>query len=275
MSSNTSKGLVKPDPIADFQDAAVLNANFDRLDTYGMGAFVCTSTTRPTGANLWAGLIIFETDTQFLRAYTSNSTWGSALNTPTYTDATRPANPIIGDRITDGNVIRMWNGSAWVCASPTWAMLSAAASGSWSLTSGTWFGLQSIGTLTSNDNYNFTHSNVTPSGSNITDTILIAEAGRYLLSATSGPGLSGGPLSLKVNACNSGGTGIIDGIAYDDKPNTSGQANTLNAVARMPVYLDANTHVYAQVLQQTGATQSWSYTSIGPGATYFTVERAQ
>ena len=66
MSSNTSKGLVKPDPIADFQDAAVLNANFDRLDTYGMGPYVCTSTTRPTGSNLWDGMIIFETDTKLL-----------------------------------------------------------------------------------------------------------------------------------------------------------------------------------------------------------------
>lgn len=72
-SATTSKGLVKPGD-ADYQDAAVLGANYDRLNDFGMGPFVCTSTTRPVGANLWDGMLIWETDTKRLMEYNAVST---------------------------------------------------------------------------------------------------------------------------------------------------------------------------------------------------------
>lgn len=50
-------GTGEPVDVADH-----LNGNWDKVDA-AVGAFVCTSGTRPTGADRWAGRIIFETDT--------------------------------------------------------------------------------------------------------------------------------------------------------------------------------------------------------------------
>lgn len=58
--------LTKPDPnpvTGDFVDVNVLNADFDKIDA-AIGAFPCTSGTRPTGADRWDGRLIRETDTQ-------------------------------------------------------------------------------------------------------------------------------------------------------------------------------------------------------------------
>jgi hypothetical protein len=68
MAGVTPKGLVKPVD-GENQDVAVLNGNMDRLDSYGMGPFVCTSASRPTGANLWTGMVIWETDTSRVLYY--------------------------------------------------------------------------------------------------------------------------------------------------------------------------------------------------------------
>lgn len=73
MTTYTPKGLSKPGD-GDFQDVSVLDGNMDRLDTYGMGPVVCTSTTRPTGTNLWDGMLIYETDTKRLRRYRASDT---------------------------------------------------------------------------------------------------------------------------------------------------------------------------------------------------------
>jgi len=64
----TSKGLRKPQ---DGEPARVedLNFNSDLLNNQAMGAFVCTSTTRPTGGNRWVGQIIFEEDTNATYLY--------------------------------------------------------------------------------------------------------------------------------------------------------------------------------------------------------------
>lgn len=65
--STTSKGLIKPNnDNSTPADVSQLNTNFDRVDAYGMGAFLCTSTTRPTGADRWDGQIIKETDTKMV-----------------------------------------------------------------------------------------------------------------------------------------------------------------------------------------------------------------
>lgn len=45
-------------------DVDLLNANFDRLDSFA-GVVICTSTTRPTGTDRFVGCKIFETDTNF------------------------------------------------------------------------------------------------------------------------------------------------------------------------------------------------------------------
>lgn len=53
-------GLLKPQD-GESADNDTLNVNFDRIADYGMGAYPCTSTTRPNQP--WLGLAIFETDT--------------------------------------------------------------------------------------------------------------------------------------------------------------------------------------------------------------------
>lgn len=62
--TTTRLALVKPTPGSgepvDVSDH--LNGNWDKVDA-AVGAFVCTSGTRPTGADRWAGRIIRETDT--------------------------------------------------------------------------------------------------------------------------------------------------------------------------------------------------------------------
>lgn len=75
MATQTSKGLIKPTD-AEAQDIAVLNANSDRLNSFAMGTYVCTSTTRPTGANLWQGQLIFETDTGSVYIW-DGTTWNT------------------------------------------------------------------------------------------------------------------------------------------------------------------------------------------------------
>ena len=66
MPTYTSRGgLIKPAG-GEFARTGLdnFNANSDRVDAYGLGAFVCTSTSRPSGSNRWTGLTIFETDTK-------------------------------------------------------------------------------------------------------------------------------------------------------------------------------------------------------------------
>ncbi len=84
MPINTSKGLIKPLG-TESQSVTVINDNMDRVNDYGMGAYSCTSTTRPTGSNLWSGLTIHETDTGKLYVY-SGTAWAEFI-TETVTDA--------------------------------------------------------------------------------------------------------------------------------------------------------------------------------------------
>lgn len=80
MSTNTSKGLVKP-TVGEFQDISVINGNSDRLNTFGMGAVVCTSTTRPSGTDRWDGQIAYETDTHNLMVFSNDlNNWLPANN---------------------------------------------------------------------------------------------------------------------------------------------------------------------------------------------------
>lgn len=74
LTPTTRLGLVKPDgdPVTgDFVDIDPINDNMDKLDA-AAGAHVCTSGTRPTGADRWSGRFIRESDTG--RVYVWNST---------------------------------------------------------------------------------------------------------------------------------------------------------------------------------------------------------
>jgi hypothetical protein len=55
-------GLIKPDPANDPVDVTPINTNMDAIDAR-LGYYMCTSTTRPTGASLYDGMPIFEKDT--------------------------------------------------------------------------------------------------------------------------------------------------------------------------------------------------------------------
>jgi len=80
VATNTTKlALVKPDG-ADLVDIAVLNSNADKIDS-AVGAFICTSTTRP--ATPWDGQVIFEKDTLNQRIWdTTTTTWIQVAGTP-------------------------------------------------------------------------------------------------------------------------------------------------------------------------------------------------
>lgn len=74
LTPTTRLGLVKPDPdpvTGDFVDVSVINANMTKLDD-SVGAFPCTSGTRPTGVDRWHGRFIRETDTR--KVYVWNAT---------------------------------------------------------------------------------------------------------------------------------------------------------------------------------------------------------
>lgn len=63
MSTTTSRlGMVKADTTDIVNLPTQINNNLDLLDG-AVGCFVCTSSTRPTGGQLFHGLLIKETDT--------------------------------------------------------------------------------------------------------------------------------------------------------------------------------------------------------------------
>lgn len=112
--STTRLGLTKPDG-TDLVDIAVLNTNANKIDA-AVGAFVCTSTTRPSTP--YSGQIIYETDTDQSFVWDSaTSTWNVLTPGATVcTSASRPASPVPGQVIyeTDTKL-------TYVYASGTWA----------------------------------------------------------------------------------------------------------------------------------------------------------
>ena len=112
--STTRLGLTKPDG-TDLVDIAVLNTNANKIDA-AAGAFVCTSTTRPSTP--YSGQIIYETDTDQSFVWDSaTSTWNVLTPGATVcTSASRPASPVPGQVIyeTDTKL-------TYVYASGTWA----------------------------------------------------------------------------------------------------------------------------------------------------------
>lgn len=108
----TRGGLIKPGD-GESADNDVLNANFDQIAKYGMGAFECTSTARP--AQPWFGQLIAETDTDFVRMWdgeqwkyiggdsraeftgsgtpTSGAVWGNALTLDVPSSVSGPSRP--------------------------------------------------------------------------------------------------------------------------------------------------------------------------------------
>lgn len=72
----TKLKLFKPGNTDIVDNVADLNNNFDTIDI-NIGSIICTSTTRPTGGSLFAGLGIYETDTGFEYIY-DGSTWQPA-----------------------------------------------------------------------------------------------------------------------------------------------------------------------------------------------------
>lgn len=65
--------LLKPDRLETVDVVTGINNNYDRLDLYGAGPFICTSTTRPASGDRYNGLTIFETDTKELLFWDSDA----------------------------------------------------------------------------------------------------------------------------------------------------------------------------------------------------------
>lgn len=72
MPDTSSKGLIKPFDYENY-DVTVVNANNQRINDFAMGAYLCTSTTRPTGSNRWTGVQIYEEDTDRLLTWDSDA----------------------------------------------------------------------------------------------------------------------------------------------------------------------------------------------------------
>ena len=111
--STTRLALTKPDT-TDLVDIAVLNTNFNKIDA-AAGAFVCTSTTRPSTP--YNGQIIYETDTDGSLVWDSaTSTWNIlAPGVTICTSSSRPASPIPGQTIyeTDTKLTFVYASGAW------------------------------------------------------------------------------------------------------------------------------------------------------------------
>ena len=116
--STTRLGLSKPDG-SDVVDIAVLNANSDKLDI-AAGAYICTSSTRPTTP--WNGQFIYETDTFTALVYKSSTSTWSPLGGSTV-GPTPPTGASKGDLWWDSDTGRLYvyyvdaNSSQWVAAS--------------------------------------------------------------------------------------------------------------------------------------------------------------
>lgn len=121
MATTTSKlGLTKPDG-ADLVDVAVLNTNFDKLDT-SMGATICTSTTRPSTP--YNGQFIYETDTANVLVYKTATTSWTIVSGATVSD-TAPVSAGNGSFWWDKASGKLYiyyndgNSSQWVSAMPS------------------------------------------------------------------------------------------------------------------------------------------------------------
>jgi hypothetical protein len=98
------------------------NVNWDGIDLK-LGTQVCTSSTRP--ASPVQGMLIYETDTTFVRVY-KGSSWVDTSMASCLSSAF-PANPITGDVVytTDKNAVAVYTGSIWqwqstvICTSST------------------------------------------------------------------------------------------------------------------------------------------------------------
>lgn len=93
MATNTARAGLRKPAVGDNIDVTLdLNNNWDKVDA-NLGAFQCTSGTRPTGSDRFTGQIIYESDTtrQFMWngtewMYMTESVW--THHTPTYTGFT-------------------------------------------------------------------------------------------------------------------------------------------------------------------------------------------
>lgn len=111
--TTTRLGLSKP-ATTDLVDIAVLNGNFDKTDA-AAGAYVCTSTTRPSTP--YSGQIIYETDTSRSLIWNSaTSTWLTLVPGSTVcTSSSRPSSPVPGQVIyeTDTKLTYVYASGAW------------------------------------------------------------------------------------------------------------------------------------------------------------------
>lgn len=111
MSTTTARlGLTKPAPVGEVVDIAILNTNFDKIDT-AAGFTVCTSGTRP--GTPYTGQQILETDTGN-RYYWSGSYW-RGIGRLTCTSGARPTNQREGQEIyeTDTDRLYVYDGATW------------------------------------------------------------------------------------------------------------------------------------------------------------------
>lgn len=112
--STSRLGLVKPDPnptTGDFVDITTLNTDFDKIDA-AVGAFPCTSATRPIAPNLWDGRVIRETDTRRMLVWNATQAVWDPVNGPFLcSSGSRPPTPFVNMMIRETDTRRMyiWN----------------------------------------------------------------------------------------------------------------------------------------------------------------------
>jgi hypothetical protein len=96
-------GLIKPAG-GETLDVSIVNSNMDDIDA-ASGAYVCTSTTRPSGGNRYLGQFIYETDTGRILMWDNTGTWRTMPYR--YGNAGAFAPSITGVRSTDYELARI------------------------------------------------------------------------------------------------------------------------------------------------------------------------
>lgn len=87
--ATSSKGLILAEENEVVDVEVQIANNFERLNDFGMGSYVCTSATRPTGSNTWPGQVIYETDTKITYIWNGTLWFPIAMPSSVKTGAVR------------------------------------------------------------------------------------------------------------------------------------------------------------------------------------------
>lgn len=102
------------DTATDVVNVSDLAFNFSQLDSFGAPNAICTSAARPTAPNLFAGMMIYETNTGIFRQWDGLALrWMQVGDKALLSTDARPSAPLLGDTIfeTDTGIRRIWNGT--------------------------------------------------------------------------------------------------------------------------------------------------------------------